>query len=179
MKGTGKSTVLRLVCGLLMPTQGQVFIRGEQRLRPITEDVKPISSAKVSVVFQNPALFDSLSVAENVAFELLEHSNLPEARIAELALTALERVGLGEDEMRVFPRQLSGGMQKRVSFARSVTYDPDDKDGICRPPNILLLVCLWFMTSICCSAIFCFSVAGATHVLAAHKSIDKGLFLWF
>lgn len=138
--GTGKSTVLRLICGLLLPSSGQVFIRGEKRVRSIREDVRPISSAKIAVVFQNPALFDSLSVAENVAFELLENSTLPEARIAELAMIALERVGLGREVMHLLPRQLSGGMQKRVSFARSVTFDPDDTDGICRSPNILLLV---------------------------------------
>jgi ABC-type transporter Mla maintaining outer membrane lipid asymmetry ATPase subunit MlaF len=139
-QGTGKSSVLRLMCGLLLPTSGQVLIRGVPRTCTISERPTPVDAAKVAVVFQNPALFDSLSVGENVAFELLEQSDLPESRIAELAAVALKRVGLRQDVLPLFPPQLSGGMQKRVSFARAVTYDPDDQSGRCRAPEVLLLV---------------------------------------
>lgn len=128
-----------------MPTSGEVIIRGIPRKATIKREPPSLGAAKIAVVFQNPALFDSLTIGENVAFELLELSKLDDRRIAELAMIALKRVGLQQDVMDLFPPQLSGGMQKRVSFARAVTFDPDEESGgVCRAPDVLLLVsCLY------------------------------------
>lgn len=139
--GTGKSSFIRLISGLSLPDSGQIFIRGVRRTNTIQDEPRPdLSTAKIAVVFQNPALFTSMNIAENVGFQLLEHSDLPRARIAQLVEEALEKVGLRRDVMGLQPAQLSGGMQKRVSFARAVTHDPDDKTGVCRCPDLLLLV---------------------------------------
>lgn len=92
------------------------------------------------MVFQNAALFDSLTVAENVGYELAEHSELPEETIWQLCVTALARVGLSEDVMNLRPPQLSGGMKKRVSFARATVYDSNDITGETRAPELILLV---------------------------------------
>jgi phospholipid/cholesterol/gamma-HCH transport system ATP-binding protein len=124
-----------------MPTSGEVIIRGTTRKKNIKQEPPALDAAKIAVVFQNPALFDSLSIAENVAFELLELSDLDDSRISELAMLALERVGLRREVLHLFPPQLSGGMQKRVSFARAVTFDPEETAGVCRAPDLLLLVC--------------------------------------
>jgi phospholipid/cholesterol/gamma-HCH transport system ATP-binding protein len=122
---------------LELPTSGTVRIRDWIRRRTIDQE---FGDAKIAMVFQNAALFDSMSIGENVAFQLLQHSDLPRNRIDELATIALKRVGLSEEILNFFPNQLSGGMQKRVSFARSILYDPDDLDGPCRAPEIILLV---------------------------------------
>jgi phospholipid/cholesterol/gamma-HCH transport system ATP-binding protein len=129
--------MLRLIVGLELPNSGTVSIRDRTRCRTIDQE---FGETKIAMVFQNAALFDSMSICENVAFQLLQHSTLPRHRIEELAAIALERVGLSENIFNLFPNQLSGGMQKRVSFARSILYDPDDLDGPCRAPEIILLV---------------------------------------
>eukprot|EP00171_Calliarthron_tuberculosum_P009119 IDg9119t1 len=121
--GTGKSTTLRLICGLELPDSGRVTLRGWRREQHIREDFGPV---KVAMVFQQAALFDSLTVCENVGFELFQHSSLQHERILELVDAALTRVGL-RDVMDLYPGQLSGGMRKRVSFARAVMYNPDDR----------------------------------------------------
>lgn len=124
-----------------MPTSGEIIIRGITRMRTIKQEPPGRNQAKIAVVFQNPALFDSLTVGENVAFELLELSDLDDARISALAKVAIERVGLRQEVLDLYPPQLSGGMQKRVSFARAVTFDPDSPSGgICCAPDVLLLV---------------------------------------
>jgi phospholipid/cholesterol/gamma-HCH transport system ATP-binding protein len=135
--GTGKSTTLKLIVGLELPSSGTIRIRDWTRRRTIQDE---FGVTKIAMVFQRAALFDSLTVGENVAFQLIQHSGLPRARIDELAMRALGRVGLSHDIMNLYPSQLSGGMQKRVSFARSILFDPDDLDGLCRAPEILLLV---------------------------------------
>ena len=119
--GAGKSTILRLMCGLQLPSSGclrihgvpQTYLRLDQRHPP-----------DVRMVFQNPALLASLSVRENVGFLLYRHSKLSRQQISDLVSRALEEVGLpGVEEM--MPGQLSGGMQKRVSFARALIQDPN------------------------------------------------------
>lgn len=124
-----------------MPTSGEIIIRGRTRTRTIKQEPPGRNQAKIAVVFQNPALFDSLTIGENVAFELLELSDLDDARISDLAKIAIERVGLRQEVLDLYPPQLSGGMQKRVSFARAVTFDPDSPTGgVCCAPDVLLLV---------------------------------------
>jgi phospholipid/cholesterol/gamma-HCH transport system ATP-binding protein len=118
--GTGKSTILRIIAGLLMPDRGDVYIEGRHRTGSIEDVSDPF---RISLVFQQAALFDSLTVGENVGFLLYQHSKLSRRRIQELVDISLERVGLpGISDL--LPAQLSGGMRKRVSFARAIMEDP-------------------------------------------------------
>ncbi|MFN3926945.1 MAG: ABC transporter ATP-binding protein [Pseudanabaenaceae cyanobacterium] len=119
--GTGKSTVLRIMCGLLMPDAGEIYILGK-RVEP-ADILIGKHGLQMGIVFQNAALFDSLTVAENVGFYLLEHSRLPRKQILELVEAALEKVGLVGVSDR-YPSELSGGQRKRVSFARAIIDDP-------------------------------------------------------
>ncbi|MDY7015248.1 MAG: ABC transporter ATP-binding protein [Cyanobacteriota bacterium] len=120
--GTGKSTILRIMAGLLQPDAGDIYIKGQRR-RGTIEDGKEIIG--ISMVFQQAALFDSLTVGENVGFLLYQHSNLTPERIQDLVEQKLDMVGL-EGTSNLYPAELSGGMRKRVSFARAVISDPDD-----------------------------------------------------
>lgn len=118
--GTGKSTVLRIIAGLLEADAGEIYINGQLRKGLIEERQDPLS---ISMVFQQAALFDSLTVEENVGFSLFEHSNLPHRQIRELVAQTLEMVGL-PDTGNLYPAELSGGMRKRVSFARAIMSNP-------------------------------------------------------
>lgn len=130
--GTGKSTILRIIAGLLAPDAGEVYVRGEKRHGLVDEHEDPIS---ISMVFQQAALFDSLTVAENVGFNLYQHSQLDSQSIREIVDEKLEMVGLGTDVGDLFPAALSGGMRKRVSFARAIVQDPAERD---RKPSLVL-----------------------------------------
>ncbi|MGA1473598.1 MAG: ABC transporter ATP-binding protein [Prochlorothrix sp.] len=123
--GTGKSTILRIVAGLLAPDQGQVKVSGQPRRGLIEDEADPF---RISLVFQQAALFDSLTVAENVGFLLYQHSKMSHTHIQELVYQSLERVGLSPEISDLYPAQLSGGMRKRVSFARAIMEDPDRPD---------------------------------------------------
>ncbi len=129
--GTGKSTILRIIAGLLPPDSGEILIKNEPR-QGLAEDGKdPI---RVALVFQQSALFDSLTVEENVGFILHEHSPLPPETIRQLVEEKLALVGL-QGIMDYYPAQLSGGMRKRVSFARAIMSNPENpKDD----PEIIL-----------------------------------------
>jgi phospholipid/cholesterol/gamma-HCH transport system ATP-binding protein len=130
--GTGKSTILRIMCGLLAPDAGEIYINGK------LVDPADIQSGKhglrMGIVFQNAALFDSLTVAENVGFYLIEHSKLSKSQILELVEQTLAKVGLSGVSGR-YPSELSGGMRKRVSFARAILDDPTVID---QPQKLLL-----------------------------------------
>ena len=115
--GTGKSTVLRIMAGLLQPDEGEVIIRGRPRVGLLSDEKDP--NLKVGMVFQSAALFDSLTVGENVGFKLYEHSDLPEDVIKGLIQESLAQVGLSGVEDR-YPAQLSGGMKKRAALARAI-----------------------------------------------------------
>jgi phospholipid/cholesterol/gamma-HCH transport system ATP-binding protein len=120
--GSGKSTILRLMAGLLLPTAGVVKVQGlEQRYLRLDQRHPP----DVRLVFQNPALLASLTVRENVGFLLYRRSRLSEREIRERVGEALRAVGLEGTEERL-PGELSGGMQKRVSFARALIEDPTE-----------------------------------------------------
>jgi phospholipid/cholesterol/gamma-HCH transport system ATP-binding protein len=121
--GTGKSTILRIIAGLMPADRGTVCIKGNKRKGLIEDGEDPLG---ISMVFQQAALFDSLTVAENVGFSLLQHSQLSSQEVKELVKEKLEMVGLGGTEDS-FPAELSGGMRKRVSFARAVMYNPQDE----------------------------------------------------
>ena len=120
--GTGKSTILRLMAGLLPIDTGEIYIKGKLRKGLIDDDNKPM---RIALVFQQAALFDSLNVDENVGFFLYEHSKLPRQKIRKLVEAKLAMVGLQGIADR-YPSQLSGGMCKRVSFARALIPDPDN-----------------------------------------------------
>jgi phospholipid/cholesterol/gamma-HCH transport system ATP-binding protein len=119
--GTGKSTILRIIAGLLAPDEGEVYIKGQLR-QGLIEDA---DSMRTALVFQQAALFDSLTVNENVGFLLYEHSALTPAVISDLVEEKLAMVGLQGKGDR-YPAQLSGGMRKRVSFARAVMSNPQN-----------------------------------------------------
>jgi phospholipid/cholesterol/gamma-HCH transport system ATP-binding protein len=120
--GSGKSTILRLMAGLLLPSRGVVKLHGVvQRYLRLDQRHPP----DVRLVFQNPALLASLTVRENVGFLLYRRSRLAEREIRERVSRALKAVGLEGTEERL-PGELSGGMQKRVSFARALIEDPTE-----------------------------------------------------
>jgi phospholipid/cholesterol/gamma-HCH transport system ATP-binding protein len=118
--GAGKSTILRLLAGLQLPSSGHLFVHGEEQTYLRLDQQRP---PDVRLVFQNPALLGSLTVGENVGFLLYRFSGLSEKEIRERVSQALEAVGLAGIENQL-PGELSGGMQKRVSFARALIQDP-------------------------------------------------------
>lgn len=122
--GTGKSTTLRLAAGLLAPDKGEILICGKPRIGLLSDQTgeEPL---RVGMVFQNAALFDSLTVGENVGFLLYEHSNLPKQEVQRLVAESLAQVGLTGVES-LYPSELSGGMKKRVALARAVVKDVRD-----------------------------------------------------
>ncbi len=129
--GTGKSTILRIIAGLLALDAGEIYVQGQQRKGLIEDAQDPIG---IGMVFQQAALFDSLTVEENVGFLLYQHSKLPRKRIRELVNQKLEMVGLSGIGDR-YPAELSGGMRKRVSFARAIMSNPDNPKDT---PEVLL-----------------------------------------
>jgi phospholipid/cholesterol/gamma-HCH transport system ATP-binding protein len=120
--GTGKSTILRVIAGLMAPDAGEVYVRGLP-YRGAVED--PHGAVRMGMVFQQAALFDSLTVCENVGFFLYQHSRLSRKKIRELVDQKLEMVGL-TGTADLYPSALSGGMRKRVSFARAILNNPED-----------------------------------------------------
>jgi phospholipid/cholesterol/gamma-HCH transport system ATP-binding protein len=129
--GTGKSTILRIIAGLLAPDSGEVFVQGQRREGLVDDAQDPIG---IGMVFQQAALFDSLTVDENVGFLLYQHSRLPPRHIRELVNHKLEMVGLPGIGDR-YPAELSGGMRKRVSFARAIMSNPERPSDT---PEVLL-----------------------------------------
>lgn len=120
--GSGKSTLLRLLIGLDKPTSGEIYIMG-QPISHMNEAQLDRLRMNMGMVFQYSALFDSMTVGENVAFGLREHTDLSEERIQAIVASKLEQVGLPgiQDTM---PGELSGGMKKRVGLARAIAFDP-------------------------------------------------------
>jgi phospholipid/cholesterol/gamma-HCH transport system ATP-binding protein len=122
--GSGKTVTLRLIAGLIRPTSGVVRVFGRRLDTLGEEELLPIRR-RMGYVFQGAALFDSLSVHENVAYPLREHTNLGEAQIRERVLHFLSLVGLNADVLRLLPSELSGGMRKRVGIARALAQEPE------------------------------------------------------
>ena len=124
--GSGKSTILRLLSGLLLPTKGSIKLFGKsQNYLRLDQNYPP----DVRIVFQNPALLGSLTVEENVGFLLLRNKALDKKFVEDKVTSCLNEVGLYDISSK-YPGQLSGGMQKRVSFARALINDPGDKETI-------------------------------------------------
>ncbi|GIL17103.1 MAG: ABC transporter ATP-binding protein [Oligoflexia bacterium] len=120
--GTGKSVLLKNLVGLMKPDEGEIWIDGAE-VQNYTENQYLEIRKKCGMVFQHPALFDSLTVFENVAFGLRKHYRLPEEAIQQKVQKALGLVQLSGVENKL-PTQLSYGMQKRVSLARTVALEP-------------------------------------------------------
>jgi phospholipid/cholesterol/gamma-HCH transport system ATP-binding protein len=120
--GTGKSVLLKNLVGLLRPDQGEIWIDGDE-VSQFTETQYLAIRKKCGMVFQQPALFDSLNVFENVAFGLRRHYRLDENEIASKVQNALKLVHLSGQENKK-PSQISYGMQKRVSLARTIALEP-------------------------------------------------------
>ncbi len=121
--GSGKTTLLRMLAGLLRPTTGRIWFDGHE-ITAMSERELFALRERMGMVFQYSALLNSLNVYDNVAFPLHEHSDLPESVIAKVVAMKLEQVGLRGFE-HLMPSELSGGMMKRVAFARALATDPD------------------------------------------------------
>lgn len=120
--GTGKTTLLRLIGGQLRPDVGRVVVDGQDVHRLGRERLFELRK-RMGMLFQSGALLTDLSVYENVAFPLREHTDLPESMVRDLVLMKLEAVGL-RGARDLMPRELSGGMARRVALARAIALDP-------------------------------------------------------
>lgn len=121
--GTGKTTLLRLITGQVLPTRGSVCVWGRDVATMSTSEIFAMRK-RMGMLFQNGALLTDLDVFENVAFPVREHTNLPESVIRELVLTKLHAVGL-RGAAHLMPTELSGGMARRVALARAIVMDPE------------------------------------------------------
>jgi phospholipid/cholesterol/gamma-HCH transport system ATP-binding protein len=121
--GSGKSTILKLALGLLKPDEGHIYVLGED-VTQMSEDALFDLRRKVGIVFQESALFDSLTVRENVAFRTLEEGHVSEDEVEKPVREALSFVEL-EDTVDKFPSELSGGMRRRVAIARAIITHPE------------------------------------------------------
>jgi phospholipid/cholesterol/gamma-HCH transport system ATP-binding protein len=122
--GTGKSVLIKCIIGLIKPDKGSIEIDGQEVTRMSSSEREEIMH-KFGMLFQGGALFDSLPVWENVAFGLIAGRGFNRAEAKEIALRKLGAVGLGPEVAQLFPSELSGGMQKRVSLARSIATEPE------------------------------------------------------
>ena len=122
--GSGKTVCLRLIAGLIRPDGGQIRVFG-RNIEHISEEALLPIRRRMGYVFQGAALFDSLTVYENVSYSLHEHSNLDEDAIAGRVRHLLSLVGLEEGVVTKLPAELSGGMRKRVGIARALAIEPE------------------------------------------------------
>ncbi len=120
--GSGKSTLLRLMIGLIKPSEGEIWIDNDEISQMDEEEITQVR-LKMGMVFQYSALFDSMTVGDNVAFGLVEHTNLNKDEISKIVRDKLKQVGL-EGVENLMPSELSGGMKKRVSLARAIAFGP-------------------------------------------------------
>jgi phospholipid/cholesterol/gamma-HCH transport system ATP-binding protein len=121
--GSGKSTILKLTLGLLKPDEGHIYVLGDDVTQMREDDLFELRR-KIGMVFQESALFDSLTVRENVAFRLLEEGDVSEEEIEKPVREALSFVEL-ENTVDKFPSELSGGMRRRVAIARAIITHPE------------------------------------------------------
>jgi phospholipid/cholesterol/gamma-HCH transport system ATP-binding protein len=122
--GSGKSVTLKCILGLIAPDKGSIKVDGREVTR-LTGSAREDVNRKFGMLFQAAALFDSLTVWENVAFALIQGRGLGRKEAKEMALQKLAKVGLGPDVGERSPAELSGGMQKRVGLARAIAAEPE------------------------------------------------------
>jgi phospholipid/cholesterol/gamma-HCH transport system ATP-binding protein len=122
VSGSGKSTILKLILGLIRPDEGQILIEGREITQLSERELVSIRS-RIGMVFQEGALFDSLSVRENVGYRFFEEGNMEESEIDAVVLRLLGFVDL-EESMDKMPAELSGGMKRRVGIARALAGNP-------------------------------------------------------
>jgi phospholipid/cholesterol/gamma-HCH transport system ATP-binding protein len=122
--GCGKTVLMKVIIGLVRPTTGTVLFDG-QDLSTLNDRDLTQQRIRFGFVFQNAALFDSMTIGQNVAFPLRQHAKLSDKEIRERVLERLHEVGLTESVVRKKPAELSGGMRKRVGLARALVLDPE------------------------------------------------------
>jgi phospholipid/cholesterol/gamma-HCH transport system ATP-binding protein len=122
--GTGKSVTIKSILGILHPDEGTILVDGED-ITHIRGAARDKVMRKFGMLFQGAALFDSLTVWENVAFGLIQGRGVARAKARDIAIQKLAKVGLAEDVAFLSPAELSGGMQKRVGLARAIAADPE------------------------------------------------------
>ncbi|WP_395685189.1 ABC transporter ATP-binding protein [Aestuariivirga sp.] len=122
--GTGKSVMLKCILGILRPDSGSIRLAGEDVVG-LKGAARDAFLARFGMLFQGAALFDSLSVWENVAFGLIQGRHMVRTKARDIAMEKLRQVGLGPEVGSLFPAELSGGMQKRVGLARAIAADPE------------------------------------------------------
>ena len=122
--GSGKSVMVKNALGLMTPDKGRIFFDGED-VTNATGKARETMRARIGMLFQSGALFDSLTVWENVAFRLINSEGTRRKDAKERAIETLKKVRLGSDVASLYPAEISGGMQKRVSLARSIISEPD------------------------------------------------------
>src|SRR6185369_4553752 len=122
VSGVGKTTILKLILGLLKPSSGAIFIDGID-ISGLSESRLASVRKQIAIVFQGGALFDSMTVGENFGYRLMEEGELSEAEIEAIAREKLGFVGL-EKAIDLYPPELSGGMKKRAAIARALAADP-------------------------------------------------------
>jgi len=137
--GSGKSVLLKEITGLLKPDSGDVIVDGDNIIHMNETELVNVRK-KIGMLFQGAALFDSLTVEENIAYPLRENANFPEDEIKEIVAKNLEMVGLPDIQDKM-PSDLSGGMKKRVGLARAMAMNPkillyDEPTTGLDPPNI-------------------------------------------
>ena len=120
--GVGKTVLLKHLIGLMKPDKGKIYVKGIEITNLKNEEIKKY--VKIGMVFQEGALFDSLTVGENISFGLEKHTNLSSEEVKKIVANCLEKVGLPGIE-NLMPHELSGGMRKRVSLARAIAYNPE------------------------------------------------------
>jgi phospholipid/cholesterol/gamma-HCH transport system ATP-binding protein len=122
--GEGKSVLLKMIIGLQKPDAGEIEIKGEEITSLPLDELNRVRKT-VGFLFQSAALYDSLTVEENVAFPLRRHTKLNDAERSDRIRELLERVGIEEEAFKKLPTDISGGMRKRVGLARALALDPE------------------------------------------------------
>ncbi len=122
--GCGKTVLMKTIIGLIKPTRGRVFFDDEE-IQQLSDQALSRLRLRFGFVFQNAALFDSMTIGQNVAFPLMQHGNFTSQQVHDMVLSRLSEVGLPDSVVFKKPAELSGGMQKRVGLARALIMNPE------------------------------------------------------